>query len=67
VPQQNAASSAVGAPLFNPAGQTQLMIAVMFLVMQNLRGLSRRLCAAMQYEILFIFQKGLSAAIEYRV
>src|SRR5579864_7091510 len=38
-----------------------------FLDMRNLRRPSRPLCAAMQYEILFIFQKGSRAAIEERV
>jgi hypothetical protein len=59
-------SAAGGAAPFNLVCKTQPVIAVAkgLLDIRNLRGSSRRLCAAMQYEILFIFQKESRAAIE---
>jgi hypothetical protein len=54
---------------FNPVGQFQLVIAELILAMRNLRiSASGVYARAMQHHgILFIFQKGIRAGIEYRV
>src|SRR5260370_42560200 len=65
---QNGADCLVGAPLFHPIDQSQLMIAGIFSVMPNLRrSPGQGHARAMQYEFLFIFQKDIRAGIEYRV
>ncbi len=60
--------SLIAASQFNPTDPTQLMIALDVFgyakFTQIVRGGYAR---AMQYEFLFIFQKGIRAGIEYRV
>jgi hypothetical protein len=63
-PHQKTAGSPIRAPLFNPAGRSQLMIAGMFGYTEFTPIGPGVYARAMQYEFLFIFQKGIRAAIE---